>query len=149
MESITRNIAARKNIALVAHQRCKNTLLRWVVDNQPALAKHTLYATRATGDLVQNATGIYVNKMLNGPMGGDQQLGARIAEGTVDVLIFFWDPLGTLPHGCDVRALLRVATAWNIPIASNETTAGFLLQSPLFDREVTISIPGEAFSLRV
>ncbi|MHC2144433.1 methylglyoxal synthase [Pseudomonas sp. 210_17 TE3656] len=124
-------------------------MLRWVVDNKAALNRHVLYATSTTGHLIEDATDIPVNKMLSGPMGGDQQIGTRIAAGEIDTLIFFGDPLGTLPHSADVKALLRLATAWNIPIASNETTANFLLRSPLFDQQITISIPCKVISLWV
>ncbi|QBF26463.1 methylglyoxal synthase [Pseudomonas tructae] len=146
MQTLIRSMSAKKYIALAAHERCKNTLVSWAFDNRTALARHTLFATRATGNLIQRATGIHVSKMLSGPLGGDQQIGSLIAEGKIDVLIFFWDPLGNFPHSCDVKALLRLATAWNIPIASNETTANFLLQSPLFEQQVRIAIPGEAMS---
>lgn len=144
MESITRTISLNKNIALAAHERCKDALIRWVTDNREALARHKLHATSTTGQLIENSTGIEVNKMLSGPMGGDQQLGARIAQGEINVLIFFWDPLRAIPHSSDVKALLRLATVWNIPIATNETTADFLLQSPLFNREFTILISSGA-----
>jgi methylglyoxal synthase len=146
MELITRTISESKNIALAAHERRKDALIQWTVINKALLSQHTLYATHTTGHLIQRSTGITVNTMLSGPMGGDQQLGARIAQGEIDVLIFFWDPLGAIPHSSDVKALLRLATVWNIPIATNETTANFLIQSPLFSQKITISISTDVLS---
>ncbi|AJI95790.1 methylglyoxal synthase [Yersinia ruckeri] len=141
MELTTRTVAARKHIALVAHDHCKKSLLAWVEGNRDLLAKHELYATGTTGNLVQRATGIPVHSMLSGPMGGDQQVGALISEGKIDMLIFFWDPLNAVPHDPDVKALLRLATVWNIPVATNRSTADFLVCSSLFEQEVEITIP--------
>ena len=141
MDQTTRTIKPQKHIALVAHDHCKNALMQWVEINKEQLLHHTLYATGTTGNLVQRATGLPVTAMLSGPMGGDQQVGALISEGKIDVLIFFWDPLNAVPHDPDVKALLRLATVWNIPVATNRATADFIIQSPLFDHQIDIQIP--------
>ncbi|MBD8163253.1 methylglyoxal synthase [Erwinia persicina] len=141
MDQTTRTIKPQKHIALVAHDHCKNALMQWVEINKEQLQHHTLYATGTTGNLVQRATGLPVTAMLSGPMGGDQQVGALISEGKIDVLIFFWDPLNAVPHDPDVKALLRLATVWNIPVATNRATADFIIQSPLFDHQIDIQIP--------
>jgi len=123
------------NIALIAHDAKKADMAEWADYNKVTLSNHTLYATGTTGDVVERATGISIIKLKSGPLGGDQQIGAMIAEGRVEVLIFFWDPMDTHPHDPDVKALLRLAVLYDIPTACNKRTADFLISSLMWHRD--------------
>jgi methylglyoxal synthase len=125
----------RKRIALIAHDNCKRALLEWARFNRDTLAAHELHATGTTGALLANELGLEINRFLSGPLGGDQQVGAAIAEGRIDFLVFFWDPLEPQPHDLDVKALLRIAVACNVPTACNRAPADFVLSSPLTEEE--------------
>ncbi|HYQ80093.1 MAG TPA: methylglyoxal synthase [Anaeromyxobacteraceae bacterium] len=125
----------RKRVVLIAHDRRKDDLLEWVRFNIPVLRQHDLSATGTTGAVIASGTGLPVERLRSGPLGGDQQVGARIADGQVDVLIFFWDPLEPMPHDPDVKALLRLAVLYNVPTACNRATADFMVAAPLFHGE--------------
>jgi methylglyoxal synthase len=136
-----RVLNSRKSIALVAHDNMKDELIEWALTNKTDLSRHHLFATGTTGTLLESVLDQPIIKFLSGPLGGDQQIGASIAEGKLDVLIFFWDPMEAQPHDPDVKALLRVAATWNIPTACNRATADFLLTSPLMNNEYEPVLP--------
>ena len=138
-----RTIQPQKRIALVAHNQRKEELVTWAKANRDFLTQHHLVATGTTGELMEKELQVPVEKLLTGPLGGDQQLGAMIAEGKLDVIFFFWDPLEAQPHDSDVKALIRLAVAWNIIIACNKTTADFLVTSPLMQQPYTAPLPDE------
>lgn len=120
-----------KKIALIAHDNKKAEMVAWSMKNRELLARYELCGTGTTAKLVAESTGLEVYRYLSGPLGGDQQIGAKIAEGQIDFVIFFWDPLSMQPHDPDVKALLRIAALYDVPIATNKATADFVLSSPL------------------
>jgi methylglyoxal synthase len=130
-----------KKIALVAHDNKKQDLVEWAKFNRVLLAHHKVYATGTTGTILEQELGIEINKLQSGPLGGDQQIGAKIADGEIDFLIFFWDPLEPVPHDPDVKALLRMAVVWNIPIACNRSSADFMISSHLMDEAYDRLVP--------
>jgi methylglyoxal synthase len=139
--NLIRKLNSRKTIALVAHDNKKADLIEWANFNKTVLARHELIATGTTGKLLEEKLDRPVTKMLSGPLGGDQQIGAMIAEGKIDVLIFFWDPMEAQAHDSDVKALLRLGVAWNILLACDRATADFILTSPLMQQEYETKIP--------
>jgi methylglyoxal synthase len=146
--TIQLNMLPQKRIALVAHDARKQDLLEWVRFNKGTLSRHTVFGTGTTGALVTQETGLTVQRFMSGPLGGDQQVGARIAEGEIDFMIFFWDPLEPQPHDPDVKALLRLAVLYNIPTACNRATADFLIASPFMESNYARFIPDYLGRLR-
>lgn len=141
MEIKTFPMDKRKHIALVAHDNKKADLLEWIKFNKTKLSDHEIYATGTTGRIIEEELGIPINKMESGPLGGDQQLGAKISLGEIDFMVFFWDPLEPMPHDPDVKALLRIAVVWNIPIACNRASADFMFSSHLMHEEYSRRLP--------
>jgi len=134
-------LGPRKKVGLVAHDNKKRDLIDWVTFNRRLLAQHDLVATGTTGAMLEDVVGTGIRKLQCGPLGGDQQLGALIAEGEVDFLVFFWDPLEPQPHDPDVKALLRIAVVWNIPVACNRASADFMISSPLMTSNYERQMP--------
>ncbi len=125
----------KKRIALVAHDNTKPDLMEWARDNKNRLAQHELFATGSTGEQLEDVLDTKIHTLTSGPLGGDQQIGAKIAEGDIDFLVFLWDPLTPQPHDPDVTALLRIAVLWNVPVACDKASADFMITSPLMDGE--------------
>ena len=134
-------MAHDKKIALIAHDHKKRDLVEWAKFNRTLLAHHRIYATGTTGALLEQELGFAITKLQSGPLGGDQQIGAKIADGEIDFMIFFSDPLESLSHDPDIKALLRLAVVWNIPIACNRASADFMISSPLMDGEYDRLVP--------
>ena len=136
-----KSLPTRKRIALVAHDHMKKDLMEWAKYNRDLLVRHELCATGTTGAMLERTLDTAVLKLQSGPLGGDQQIGAKIAEGIIDLIIFFWDPLEPQPHDPDVKALLRLAVVWNIPVACNRATADFIISSPLMNSKYECILP--------
>jgi methylglyoxal synthase len=130
-----------RRIALIAHDNRKRELIEWSKYNREVMIKSEVYATGTTGRMLEQELGMKVTRLQSGPLGGDQQIGALIAEGKVDILVFFWDPLEPLPHDQDIKALLRLAVVWNIPVACNRATADFIFASPLLTNDYKRKTP--------
>lgn len=141
MNANIRVLEKRKKIALIAHDNKKKDLIEWAIHNRKELSKHSLVATGTTGKLIEEALDQPVVKLLSGPLGGDQQIGAMIATGDIDVVFFFFDPMEAQPHDSDVKALLRLAVAWNLPMACDRTTADFLMTSRFMQEEYSYELP--------
>ncbi|AWW27255.1 methylglyoxal synthase [Acetobacterium sp. KB-1] len=135
MEYVNVTIEKTKKIALIAHDGKKAELLDWACRNKEILQRHHLCGTGTTGSLIQEQTGLPVQIFKSGPFGGDQQIGARIVDGKIDMLIFIWDPLEAQPHDPDIKALLRIATVYDIPVANNLATADFIIHSRFMNEE--------------
>ena len=133
-EYVTLTIGKQKNIALIAHDNKKAAIVNWAIKNKATLEKYELCGTGTTAKLISEATDLKVKRYLSGPLGGDQQIGAKVAEGKIDVVIFFWDPLESQPHDPDVKALLRISVVYDIPIATNRATADYVIHSAWLEK---------------
>ncbi len=141
MQTKAQSLGKLKRVALIAHDNKKQELSDWALRHKALLQAHKLCATGTTGYKLEKDLGLTVEKLVSGPLGGDQQIGARIPSGEVDVLIFFWDPFESMPHDPDIKALLRIAAVWNIPVACNPASADFIVNSPLFAEEYSRQVP--------
>lgn len=139
--SNTKPLNSKKNIALVAHDYRKPDLLQWASERKHILLQHNLFATGTTGKLLEQELNVPITKFFSGPLGGDQQIGSLIAQGQIDMLIFFWDPMNAQPHDTDVKALLRLSVAWNILLACDRTTADFIISSPYMHEQYDRQLP--------
>jgi methylglyoxal synthase len=144
MKTKTIDMGVNKKIALVAHDNKKPDLLEWAKFNRDLLAHHKIYATGTTGTYLEKELKLQIKRLESGPLGGDQQIGSKIVDGDIDFLIFFWDPLEPQPHDPDVKALLRMAVVWNIPIACDRSSADFMISSPLMDETYQRIVPDYA-----
>ncbi|AYD46662.1 MAG TPA: methylglyoxal synthase [Arachidicoccus soli] len=135
-----KELKAKKNIALVAHDHKKDDLIDWISAHKDELIKHNLIATGTTGARIEEKIGVPVQRVMSGPLGGDQQMGAMIATGQIDMVIFFWDPMEAQPHDSDVKALLRLGVVWNIPMACCPATADFILSSPYMQQSYSTEV---------
>ena len=141
MQYKTYTVGVKKNIALVAHDNKKAELAEWAKRHSTQLEGHTLFATGTTGAVMEKELGVPVTKLISGPLGGDQQIGSLISESKMDLLVFFWDPFEPMPHDPDVKALLRIAAVWNIPVACNQSSADYIFSSALLGAEHGRNIP--------
>jgi methylglyoxal synthase len=140
-KSDVRILKAKKRIALVAHDNKKKDLQEWAQYNKSTLKNLQLFATGTTAKILSENVGLEIKQLLSGPLGGDQQIGAMIAENKIDVVVFFWDPMSAQPHDTDVKALIRLCAVWNVPVACNRSTADFMISSPLMGEEYEVQIP--------
>nr|WP_311565986.1 methylglyoxal synthase [Peptoniphilus grossensis] len=140
-------VKEKKNIALVAHDHKKKELLAWVKRHEEKLKGHNFIGTGTTAALISRETSLDVKRLVSGPLGGDQQLGAKISDSKIDILIFFWDPLEAQPHDPDVKALLRISTLYNIAMATSPTTGDYILSSPMFNEEYDVEILDNEYSV--
>ena len=147
MANNIRRLEKRKNIALIAHDNKKKDLIEWAIYNKASLSQHNLVATGTTGKLIEEALDLSIKKLLSGPLGGDQQIGAMIATGDIDVIFFFFDPMEAQPHDSDIKALLRLTVAWNLPMACDRSTADFLITSRFMQDVYEYELPNSTHYL--